>query len=181
MPKERLEYSPEDKQEASQESKDEFLYNIDVLTARSSTVLAQGSRLDGYEMEDGRSLSVFYTPESKLDESISDDPVRAQLNITEYIDEKTRKTILYYLRKSGAIDRHAQVEDPKKEFEEDSQRDEALDRGEVSVGDSLVEMTKKAKHIIRIQEEEKEMGLAFVSEAELKKINSMLKEVIEKK
>lgn len=187
--KERDELRPENREPATQASKEEFANNVDILTEKGY-ISASGERTKGYDMRGGRAVELFYySAEAMQDrERFEDDPMKVHMNLLVPIDDHRSKMTAYYFRRSGAIEQYVSVRNFR-EMQEEGMRwlqamqlsdtfppeDPKLNRELVEGAESKLEGVRQ---VIKSMEEAKTLGLSFVSEADLSEINEILRKLI---
>ncbi len=179
--KEREELTPENRQPATGESKEEFLNNVDCLTERGY-VGEQGSRLKEYDLKDGRKIELFYNSAEGMRgvEEFTDDPTKAQMNLLEPMNgnDNNLKMTTCYLKRSGAVEQHISLRDLNKDRERHMKSLEKLEGGGDDFREEIMKFLEEIKHIKKSMEQATQLGLAFVSEADLRSMNEILRALI---
>lgn len=179
--KERDELRPENRQPASQASKDEFVNSVDLLTEKGYAS-PTGYRLSEYQLSEDKKAQLFYHSAEGMKniEHVSEDPTHIQINIVKTISEDELRMTCYYLKRSGALEQHTGIRNLKKEREEEFTRLAMEERGERNLFDELMKIKEKIDEVGRNMAQSVAMGLAFVSEADLSEINKILRELLAK-
>lgn len=172
--KERDELTPENRQPATEETKNEFLKLIDLLTERGY-IDHRGSRSKEYKLKDGRSVHLFYNSRSAMKdlEEVTDNPTQAQVNLMQTISDYRMRMTVYYLRRRGQLEQHTGIRDLKKEQQQAKEMLERLNSGEDFQEETLKRLAELEEKIDSMNQAV-ELGLAFVSEADLRTVNGIL-------
>jgi len=178
--KERDELTSEGRTPATQEAKDEFLNNVDLLTEKGY-VSDCGYRINSYDLQDGRKVELTYYSEKAMAEVESvDDPTKAQMNLLEPVDADRFRMRCCYLKRGGNLEQHTSVRDLKKMREQAMGDIGGLPRSDDEYRKELEQLLEEVRHTMKSMEQAAQLGLAFVSEADLKAFNEILRVLIDK-
>lgn len=173
MFKERAEIRPEDKIEATEATKDEFLGYVIFLCHEVNT---RPGNISSFRLDDGTRIEVSYIDAKIMKEKVVKNPIHAGLYVVgPENDNGMAKTTSYALYKNGEIEMFSGFID----LAEQRRITWAVTEGK-ELGFDLEDVLEEADRRFAAREEERSVGLTFVSEAELKKINKLLKELLEK-